>query len=1313
MGFRSNGDNNWKLIDLNISTTNVSGTAGSTGRGNSNYGLWINSSSGYEIIRCSISTGSAGNGNNGSGGGANGVNGDPGSGGGSGSCDSNSGGNGGAGGSSGGSGVREGGNGGSGGNGRYSATNGNNGNLGANGGGGASRDNSAGGGGGHSDCNGGDAGSASGSITTTDAANGANGSSWGVGDRPTNYVYSTHFVPGAQANFGGDGGGGGGGAGGGGGGGQGENGCCWCTCLDGTGNGGGGGGEGGQGGQGGGGAWGGGGTFAIWVNGTLGSLQDVNLSAGTVGTGGSGQGGGSGGNGGNGANGASSCSGEVGIGGRGSRGGHGGNGGRGRDGANGQTGQLVDDGVTSSPSVTIPTSPIVTINYNNHAVCINSAVNLEKNTGSWTLPTSFSFVEDLYTPGGTSYGTGSTPIEIYTTTPSISRDVVVGGTTYGDYLQVTGDNRTAPVITVSDNDICAGASINFSATSWGTELEYSWEVFDDVTPTVSTVPVYTSTLESPTSTDFTTPGTYLVKYQVREECCGWSIPDYETFQVANPQTAGSVGTDHEICSGGTPSTLTNITLPSGGTGALTYQWQSQPMCTGAWSDISGATSSTYTPPAGLTETTCFRRGATNDCGTVYTDAVTVTVNPNPVVMAPPDPSICSGNSTTLNASVSSGTGSYTYLWAPGGTLDDPASPTPVATPTSTTPYTVTVTDDKGCQGSDNITVIVNPSPSVSVVSTDDATCNGGSDGSATVSVSSGTAPFTYVWDDAKVWINEIHYDNTGGDVNEGVEIAGVAGIDLNNYSIELMNGSGGGVYNTINLSGIIPNEENGFGTLWFAEAGIQNGNPDGLALVDPANNVLQFLSYEGSFTATAGAANGQTSVDIGVSESSSTAVGVSLQLVGTGAGYPEFTWVQDSVASAGSKNDHQTFVNSSVRTGSLAAGTYTVTVIDANGCEGSTTVVIGSPNEITVTETITPPTCFGGTDAAIDITASGGNTTPAITLDGTITEADWGSALATSAGGPSPGFGAGHEINAVYVAGEEDSLYFALAGNVQSGNRILMFIDSKSGGYSDGDYGRSGAPEGVDDFNSSSTFDAGFTADYCVVIGTNGAGTYWLDLFTLSGSAGSGGGPNTFIGDQTSALFGVNPANADNTRGFEFKIAKSQLGWIGDQDLQVFPMYSSDGGWLSNQFLTRAGSGETDYTNVAITFGSEVPNPVTVTNALPYSYSWTPGGQTTEDISGIASGGHTVTVTDFQGCTGQKTITVNDPVQVTATITTGQPGAVLRGRKYAPHGEPRRRYGHLPRFGLPMVSRRQPDRRRDLFDLYGDARGRLHGFRDG
>jgi hypothetical protein len=165
----------------------------------------------------------------------------------------------------------------------------------------------------------------------------------------------------------------------------------------------------------------------------------------------------------------------------------------------------------------------------------------------------------------------------------------------------------------------------------------------------------------------------------------------------------------------------------------------------------------------------------------------------------------------------------------------------------------------------------------------------------------------YSW---ALFINEIHYDNVGTDTGEAIEIAGPAATNLTGWSLVLYNGADGLVYGTTALSGVIPNQQNGFGTLSFSYPtnGIQNGTPDGLALVDPTNTVIQFLSYEGTFTAQAGVANGLLSSDIGVAESGTTPIGYSLQLMGTGTSYADFSWSAAASNTFGSINTGQTFV---------------------------------------------------------------------------------------------------------------------------------------------------------------------------------------------------------------------------------------------------------------------------------------------------------------------------------------------------------------------------------------------------------------------
>jgi len=128
------------------------------------------------------------------------------------------------------------------------------------------------------------------------------------------------------------------------------------------------------------------------------------------------------------------------------------------------------------------------------------------------------------------------------------------------------------------------------------------------------------------------------------------------------------------------------------------------------------------------------------------------------------------------------------------------------------------------------------------------------------------------------YISEVHYDNAGTDAGEFVEVHVPPGASTVGWSIVLYNGSGGASYSTQPLPAVTVPAGGAPATavVTYPSNGVQNGSPDGVALVSSSAAVIEFISYEGTFAATNGPAAGTTSVDIGVAEAGTEPIGQSL-----------------------------------------------------------------------------------------------------------------------------------------------------------------------------------------------------------------------------------------------------------------------------------------------------------------------------------------------------------------------------------------------------------------------------------------------------
>lgn len=310
-----------------------------------------------------------------------------------------------------------------------------------------------------------------------------------------------------------------------------------------------------------------------------------------------------------------------------------------------------------------------TITANNVTICGGNTATLTA-TLNGTVPAGTSIIWYNAAAGGTVLGTGST----FTTPVLNATTTYYVGTCPGTYTQaVTVTVTLGLTITTSGNSsICPGSTAQLSASAPGA-TSWSWSPAGSLSSSTISNPV-----ASPTITT-----TYTVT--ISNGSCSSTA---SLTVTVNPAVAASAGPDVAICNGG------NTTLSA--SGGTSYSWLPA---------ASLSNPAIFNPVASPGVTTTYTVTVTDANGCMNTDAVTVTVNALPTANAGQDVAICQGSFATLSAS-----GGNTYSWNPSATLSNANISNPVASPTVTTTYSVTVTDANGCTNNDAVVVTVNALP---------------------------------------------------------------------------------------------------------------------------------------------------------------------------------------------------------------------------------------------------------------------------------------------------------------------------------------------------------------------------------------------------------------------------------------------------------------------------------------------------------------------------------------------------------------------------------------------------------------------------
>ena len=288
-------------------------------------------------------------------------------------------------------------------------------------------------------------------------------------------------------------------------------------------------------------------------------------------------------------------------------------------------------------------------------------------------------------------------------TPTVQTNYIVTGTDVNGCKNkdtVTVSLFTLPSVNAgSDGQVCVGSPWPLNASGAST---YIWNAH----PSLSATNIPNPTATPTSQTEYFVTGT---------DGNGCSNIDSVTISTINLPGI-SAGVDKTICEGASVQIFA--------TGGVSYVWTANPTLSAT--NISN-------PFASPLVTTTYTVTGTDINGCSNSDQVIVNVNMLPNVSAGSDTSVCVGGSVQLQAS-----GASTYLWNSDASLSSTNVSNPTASPSAPTTYTVTGTAGTGCQNTAQVSVSINPLPTINA-GPDVAICQGDS---TQLNATGGTI---YVW----------------------------------------------------------------------------------------------------------------------------------------------------------------------------------------------------------------------------------------------------------------------------------------------------------------------------------------------------------------------------------------------------------------------------------------------------------------------------------------------------------------------------------------------------------------------------------------
>lgn len=561
------------------------------------------------------------------------------------------------------------------------------------------------------------------------------------------------------------------------------------------------------------------------------------------------------------------------------------------------------------------------------------------------------------TPGGTWSGTGITSSSNGTFDPATAG---IGTHTVYYTLACGKDSTTIIVKACASLSVCK--ETNGDITVSGGTSPYTWQSQSTTTDcsscpfqmcippvcTGTTSTVWTTIGTAPTVTP---PGTLPIRAvdNVGNIAVVTNTGTLPACTACATLTASTSGIGNVNCFGKSTGNFSVST--SGGTSPYNYTLTNGTATVATFNNVTGSQNFTSLP-AGT-----YTLNVTDNGGCPGTTTIIITESPAILPVTTSGNAACGTSTGNVSVTASGGSGTYIYSWSSGAT-------TQTVTGLAAGTYTVTVADANNCTNTAVASVSSSPAPVINSLIGTPPLCGGNNTGSAVVSVSGGSGALTYSWS------------------NSSSGVTGITGLTAGTYFVSVTDASGCTAISSVTITEPIAITTTTFSTA--ASCGTSNGSAVVTAQGGSGTYTFNWSPAGGSGQTALNLSAGNYTVTIRDANNCTSTTMVAVANTGGGTAG---AFVQSGVTCNGGNNGSANATMSggtpaftyswnngstSSAVSGLTAGTYTVTITDANNCKSISTVSITEPTAIGII--ITPSAAPCGTTNGSAVANAGGGT---------------------------------------------------------------------------------------------------------------------------------------------------------------------------------------------------------------------------------------------------------------------------------------------------------------------------------------------------